>query len=400
MIGRAAEPRLSWRSEAGCETRAPHAVFNSSANLPGRERIVNGRLRSAHHRRIAASSCKRPALGAAAALTAGFTGTARGYAANETISVGLIGVGGRCRHLLGAAARSVPGVKSYAVCDVWDKNIAAGREAVGGNPFTTKDHRALLDRKDIDAVLIATPDHWHVPITIDACAAGKDVYVEKPLTHDLAEGQAVIDAQNKHNKIVQVGTQQRSMPQFQQAFDIVRSGKLGKIHKVHLTWNRNQPRHNPKPEEIDPNSVDWKRFLGNAPDQPFDPYRFRNWRWFWDFGGGILTDLMVHFLDVANWYLELDHPQTAATIGDHFMAGGLWQTPDTVQTLLHYPEPGVQIYYEGTFVNARNAAMLEFMGSEGDAVPRSRPVRSRPRAEQQAGGQRARTAKAPRRRLL
>ncbi len=101
------------------------------------------------------------------------------------------------------------------------------------------------------------------------------------------------------------------------------------------------------------------------PEQPFDPYRFRNWRWFWDFGGGILTDLMVHFLDVANWYLDLDHPQTAATIGDHFQAAGLWQTPDTVQTLLHYPAQGVQIYFEGTFINARNAAMLEFMGSEG-----------------------------------
>ncbi len=107
------------------------------------------------------------------------------------------------------------------------------------------------------------------------------------------------------------------------------------------------------------------RFLGAAPEQPFDPYRFRNWRWFWDFGGGILTDLMVHFLDVAHWYLDLDHPQTAATIGDHFQAAGLWQTPDTVQTLLHYPDQGVQIYFEGTFVNARNAAMLEFMGSEG-----------------------------------
>ncbi|MES1213087.1 MAG: Gfo/Idh/MocA family oxidoreductase [Singulisphaera sp.] len=300
----------------------------------------------------------------AAALTAGYTATARGFAANETIHVGLIGVGGRCRHLLQALKR-VPGVKINAVCDVWDKNLQAGRDAAADGAFAAKDYRALLDRKDVDAVLIATPDHWHVPITIDACAAGKDVYVEKPLTHDASEGAAVIDAQNKHKRVVQVGTQQRSMPQFQKGFEIVRSGQLGKIHKVHLTWNRNQPRHTPKPEEIDPASVDWQRFLGSAPEQPFDPYRFRNWRWFWDFGGGILTDLMVHFLDIANWYLELDHPTTAATIGDHFQAAGLWQTPDTVQTLLHYPDQGVQAYFEGTFVNARNAAMIEFMGSEG-----------------------------------
>ena len=256
------------------------------------------------------------AAGAAAAITAGFTATARDYAANETIAVGLIGVGGRCRHLLGALKR-VPGVNVTAVCDVWDKNLEAGREAADPQAFATKDHRALLDRKDVDAVLVATPDHWHVPITIDACAAGKDVYVEKPLTHELGEGQAVIDAQNKNQRIVQVGMQQRSMPQFQQALDIVRSGQLGKIHKVHLTWNRNQPRDQRKPDDIDPGTVDWKRFLGNAPEQPFDAYRFRNWRWFWDFGGGILTDLMVHYLDVANWYLELDHPATAASIGDN-----------------------------------------------------------------------------------
>ncbi|HVU87424.1 MAG TPA: Gfo/Idh/MocA family oxidoreductase [Pirellulales bacterium] len=300
----------------------------------------------------------------AAALTAGFTATARGFAANETITVGLIGFGGRCRQLYGALKR-VPGVTVNAVCDVWDKNLQAGREAAAEGAFATKDHRALLDRKDIDAVLIATPDHWHVPITIDACAAGKDVYVEKPLTHEPSEGAAVIEAQNRHKRIVQVGTQQRSMPQFQKGFEIVRSGQLGKIHKVHLTWNRNTPRHNPKPEDIDPATVDWQRFLGGAPEQPFDPYRFRNWRWFWDFGGGILTDLMVHHQDIANWYLELDEPETAATIGDHFQAAGLWQTPDTVQTLLRYPEQGVQVYFEGTFFNARNAAMLEFMGSEG-----------------------------------
>ncbi|HEY4310397.1 MAG TPA: Gfo/Idh/MocA family oxidoreductase [Pirellulales bacterium] len=325
-------------------------TLNIDATTPRREFLKSASLGAA-------------AIGAGLA-TAGQTVTARTYAANETISIGLIGVGGRCRHLLKALKR-VPGVAINAVCDVWDKNLQLGSEAAAEAAFATKDYRALLDRPDIDAVLIATPDHWHVPITVDACAAGKDVYVEKPLTHELSEGAAVIEAQNKHQRIVQVGMQQRSMPQFQKGFEIIRSGQLGKIHKVHLTWNRNQPRHNPKPEEIDPHSVDWQKFLGTAPEQPFDPYRFRNWRWFWDFGGGILTDLMVHYLDVANWYLELDHPQTAATIGDHFLAPGLWETPDTVQTLLHYPEQGVQIYYEGTFVNARNAAMLEFMGTEG-----------------------------------
>jgi predicted dehydrogenase len=199
-------------------------------------------------------------------------------------------------------------------------------------------------------------------MTIDACAAGKDVYVEKPLTHDVSEGQSVIDAQNKHRRIVQVGTQQRSMPHFQKAYEIVKSGELGEIHKVHLTWNRNQARHRKEKLGVDPKSVNWKQFLGGAREQPFDEYRFRNWRWFWDFGGGILTDLMVHFIDVANWYLDLDHPASAVTIGDQFMAKDVWETPDTIQTLLRYPDREVQIYFEGTFVSARNGAMLEFMG--------------------------------------
>jgi predicted dehydrogenase len=201
-------------------------------------------------------------------------------------------------------------------------------------------------------------------MTIDACAAGKDVYVEKPLTHNLAEGQAVIDAVRKHAQIVQVGTQQRSMPQFQAGYDIVRTGRIGAVHKVHMSWNRNTDRAR-RWENIAPNEVDWKAFLGNAPDQPFDPYKVVGaWRWFWDFGGGVLTDLMVHWIDVVHWYFDLEHPLQATTIGDNYISKGVWQTPDTVQTLLTYPDE-LQVYFEGTFCNARNGAMIEFMGNEG-----------------------------------
>ena len=298
-----------------------------------------------------------------AALTAGYTATSRGFAANETLNVACLGTGGRCRKLIESLAK-ISGVRLAAVCDVWDVHLEMGRQLAAPYASVGKDYRKLLDDKNIDAVLIGAPDHWHVPMTIDACAAGKDVYVEKPLTHKVAEGQAVIDAQNKHQRIVQVGTQQRSMPHLQKAAEIVKSGQLGEIHKVHLTWNRNAPRHVLSKLEFDPKSVDWKKFLGKAPDQPFDPYRLRNWRWFWDFGGGILTDLMVHWIDVANWFLGLDHPATAVTIGDHFQTEGLWQTPDTIQTLLHYPDKRMQVYFEGTFVNARNASMIEFMGRE------------------------------------
>lgn len=303
-------------------------------------------------------------LGAmAAAIAAGYAATAKGFTANETITVGCIGTGGRCRKLMQSLAM-IQGVKIAAVCDIWDFHLDEGRKLAQAGAFATKDYRAVLDRKDIDAVLIGTPDHWHVPITVDACAAGKDVYVEKPLTHDLSEGARVIEAQNRNSRIVQVGTQQRSMPHLQKAFEIVKSGQLGEIHKVHLTWNRNAPRSARPNLNIDPKTVDWKRFLGNAKDQPFDEYRFRQWRWFWDFGGGIFTDLMVHWIDVVHWYLDLDHPATAASIGNHFQAKDLWETPDTVQTVMQYPKQELQAYFEGTFVNARNGAMCEFMGSE------------------------------------
>jgi len=306
---------------------------------------------------------KSTSAAAAASLAAGFSATARGYFANETINVACIGTGGRCRKLMESLVK-VPGVRIAAVCDVWDVHLDMARMMADPQAATSKDYRAILERKDIDAVMIGAPDHWHVPMTIDACAAGKDVYVEKPLTHDLSEGRAVVDAQNNHARIVQVGMQQRSMPHLQKAKELIQAGQLGEIHKVHLTWNRNQPRHRVNKVDVDPASVDWTSFLGNAKSQPFDAYRFRNWRWFWDFGGGILTDLMVHWMDVANWFCELDKPESAATIGDQFQTAGLWEVPDTIQTLVRYTEKPVQVYFEGTFVNARNASMIEVMGSE------------------------------------
>ncbi len=300
----------------------------------------------------------------AALLSGHLTETARGFAANDTLQVGLIGTGGRCRHLVKSFPK-LPNVKITAVCDVWDTNLAEGQKIADPKAFATKQFEELLARKDVDAVLIGSPDHWHVPLTVAACAAGKDVYVEKPLTHDLREGTAVVEAQNTHKRIVQVGTQQRSMTHILEAYKVLKAGTVGTVHKVHCCWNRNAARAQRFKDGIDPKTVDWKRFLGTAKEQEFDPYRFRQWRWFWDFGGGIFTDLMVHWIDVVHWFLALDHPTTAASAGDFYTAKGVWETPDTVQTLLRYPEQNVQVYFEGTFSNNRNGAMVEFMGTEG-----------------------------------
>ncbi len=308
---------------------------------------------------------RRTFLASSALATAGLlTESSRGFAANDTLQIGLIGVGGRCKHLL-KSFPMLPNVKITAVCDVFDDNLEAAKKLADPKAFATKKHEELLARKDVDAVLIASPDHWHVPLTVDACKAGKDVYVEKPLTHDLAEGKLVIAAQNENKRVVQVGTQQRSMTHLLEAYKLLKDGVIGKVHKVHCTWNRNANRFQRGKEALDPAKVDWKRFCGNAKAQDFDAYKFRQWRWFWDFGGGIFTDLMVHWIDVVHWFLDLDHPASAASCGDWFAAKDVWETPDTVQTLLRYPDKQVQVYFEGTFSNNRNGAMTEFMGSEG-----------------------------------
>ncbi len=260
------------------------------------------------------------------------------------------------------ALKRIPGTKITAVCDIFDVNLAKARQSAPG-AFVTNDYRKLLARKDVDAVIIGSPDHWHVPMTVDACAAGKDVYVEKPLTHSIEEGQAVIDAQNNHERVVQVGTQQRSMPQFIKAREIVQSGVMGPIHKVHMCWNRNHTPFRNHVPDIKASQVDWERFLGNAPKQPFEPYRFhRNWRWFWDFGGGILTDLMVHWMDAVLFIKDFGLPSEVTTIGDQFTTKGVWQTPDTIQTLMRFPKHAMQLHFEGTFASSHNRAGITMMG--------------------------------------
>jgi predicted dehydrogenase len=298
-------------------------------------------------------------MGAATAAASGFA-----WAPGDTVRIGVIGAGGRARALMRALDK-VPATKIAGIADIWDSSLAEARKLAAPDAFITKQYTELLARKDIDAVIIGAPDHWHVPMTVDACAAGKDVYVEKPLTHEISEGPKAIAAQNRYQRIVQVGTQQRSMPHLVKAREILQSGQLGRIYKVHMSWNRNTPRKNSASAGIPPQSLIWDRFLGSARRQEFDAYRFRNWRWFWDFGGGIFTDLMVHWLDTVNWMLDLpEPPESATSIGDNFHAQGVWETPDTVQTFLHYPRRHLQAYFEGTFVNARNAAMTEFMGTE------------------------------------
>src|SRR5438552_6851007 len=193
------------------------------------------------------------AAGTATALTARAAHAAQG--AKLRINIGLIRTGGRCRHLMGALAK-VPHTRMMAMCDVYEPNLELAQKLADPKAVTMRDYHDLLARKDVHAVLIASPDHWHTPMTIDAMAAGKDVYVEKPLTHKMREGAEITAALAKHRKIVQIGTQQRSMPHIVRARELIQAGRIGTVHKVHMTWNRNSDRQRRGPQDVAVNTPD------------------------------------------------------------------------------------------------------------------------------------------------
>jgi predicted dehydrogenase len=300
--------------------------------------------------------------------------------ANDRIQIGVIGTGGRALQLMdhliakpkdpiqGGIAqwktKSVAGADLVAVADVYEphRNQAAAR----AGPKTVKfaDYRRLLDQKDVQAVIIAAPDHWHKQMLVDAAAAGKDVYVEKPVTHALEEGPEEIQAVEKSGRIVQTGTQQRSWPHYVQGKQILASGALGVVRLVEAFWFMNYgvrgpntlPRSQPPPANLD-----WKAWLGSAPDQPFNPMKFRTWRQFWDFGGGNLTDLMTHAIETVHWYMECDTPASAVGIGHAY--DWPFECPDSLSCTLEYPK-GFLVTYTGCHTLGMDFGSIIFRGSK------------------------------------
>src|SRR5216110_891636 len=208
--------------------------------------------------------------------------------ANDTLRVGVIGAGGRMNDLLNAADK-VANYQIAAVSDVYAPRRDAIKERSKGTATTHVDYRELLLQK-LDAVFIASPDHWHVRMAVDAIAAGKDVYLEKPVTHTLEEGATLTRAVRSSKHILQCGMQQRSWAHFRDAVDLIQGGSLGRVVQVRTYWWQNYQRDWPK-KPIDPEALDWKLWLGSAPDQPYTEEKFFHWRWFWNFGGGAMTDL-------------------------------------------------------------------------------------------------------------
>ncbi|MEP7230295.1 MAG: Gfo/Idh/MocA family oxidoreductase [Ginsengibacter sp.] len=242
----------------------------------------------------------------------------------DKIVLGLIGARGQGMADLRQALKQ-PGVECGAICDVDDAVLlerSADIEKIQGKqPRQYKDFRKLLDNKDIDAVMIGTPDHWHCYILIAACQAGKDVYVEKPLANSIGECDLMVKAVRKYNKIVQVGQQQRSGDHWKAAMDLIKAGKIGQFRKTNVWANFNYGVGQPKvPDEPVPGGVDFNMWLGPAPQRSFNKARFHgSWRMFWDYGGGLITDWGVHLMDMALWAKDISAgPLSVVATGGNF----------------------------------------------------------------------------------
>ncbi len=316
---------------------------------------------------------KRAGLSTVAGGIASSAGTAA-VAASDRVRIGVIGTGRQgMANLQDFAAQ--PDAEVVAVCDVYQPNLDQAVQATQGKAQPYKDFRQVLDRKDIDAIVVATPDHWHALPTVLACQAGKDVYVEKPICTRLEEGKHMVEAARKYKRVVQVGTQQRSGIHFQKAVELVQANMAGKISFVH-TWNyaNDYPEGigNP-PDSTPPSTLDWDMWLGPAPKVPFNWNRFgvgdrwSTFRYFWDYAGGMMTDWGVHLLDIVQWAMKIDGPNAVTAYGGKWYLQDNRETPDTLQATFEYP--GFVCVYETRSCNAdpenERAYGIEFHGTEG-----------------------------------
>ena len=317
------------------------------------------------------SVARRAFLGGISAATA--LSYSRVLGANDRINMGLIGCGDRGSHDMGRF-QTHKDVDVIAVCDIYGAKIdAAQQKAPNARKFT--DHRKFLEVKELDVALIATPDHWHAQIAIDALNAGKDVYVEKPLTLKIEEGPEIVKAARIHERICQVGMQQRSGQHYLQAkreyFD---TGKLGKITLARTWWHGNSYhlRRAPASLQSRPSNLDWGHFLGPLKWRDYDPQQYFNWRAYLDFGGGQVTDLFTHWIDVVHMFMGQDTPKSGVAAGGvyHYKDGRT--APDTINVLLEYPGEFTATF-EATLAPGITGAGVEMCGTEGKLyIDRSR----------------------------
>ncbi|MBI3665303.1 MAG: Gfo/Idh/MocA family oxidoreductase [Acidobacteria bacterium] len=286
--------------------------------------------------------------------------------ANERLRMGVIGPGERGRHVMGLFQKD-PAVEVVALADIWDEQINKAKE-LAPQAKTFGDYRKLLDEKDIDVALIATPDHWHAPIAIRALESGRDVYIEKPLTLTIQEGPRIVKAARVNGRVCQAGMQQRSGRHYLRAKEeYIDAKKLGKITLVR-TWlhgNSYHLRRAPASLATKPESLDWAAFLGRLKWRDWDPQQYWNWRAYLDYGGGQVTDLFTHWVDVVHMFMGYDIPTSAVAAGGvyHYKDGRT--APDTINVLLEYPDD-YTVTFEATLAPGIRGAAIEFCGTEGN----------------------------------
>ena len=296
--------------------------------------------------------------------------------ADNQIHIGFIGAGSRGYYLMerfykgGSAANA----QIVAVCDTFTDHLQRGKDRVqtlGGNsPKGYEDYHDLLADSSVDAVFIATPEHLHYPMFMDAIKAGKNIYCEKPLAHTIEQGEEMVKAAEASGKVVQIGTQNRSNSLYIKAKEMVAQGMIGNVHYVRAFWYRNSLDDDPAwryaiPSDANPSNTDWKKFLGPAPERAFDKQRYYQWRLYWDYSGGISTDLLVHQTDITNFVCGKTVPSTCVASGGIYR----WtdddrEVPDTFSALYEYSDR-FHINYSSYFGNVHYGYGENFMGDEG-----------------------------------
>src|SRR5215203_385813 len=294
------------------------------------------------------------------------------YTANDQLQIALIGSGG-----MGVAdtttALTVPGIKLVAVCDLYDGRLAEAQKRWGSDIAITRDYREILERKDVDAVIIATPDHWHKDISVAAMNKGKHVYCEKPMVHDISEGAAVVEAQNKNKVVYQVGSQGLSSLGNEKAKELLKAGVIGKLNYAEGFWARMSPTgawQYPIPPDASPKTVDWESFVANTNKRPFDATRFFRWRNYRDYGTGVSGDLFVHLFSSLHFVTgSLGPDKVLATGGLRYWKDGR-EVPDIMLGMFDYPatqeHPAFNLSLRVNFVDGTGGTnYLRMVGSEG-----------------------------------
>jgi predicted dehydrogenase len=301
-------------------------------------------------------------------------------APSDRVRFGIVGVGMEGSGLLSTAIQ-LPDVECVAAADLYDGRHELAREIVGKPIRTTRRYKELLDAKDIDAILVAVPDHWHKQVVVDALAAGKDVYCEKPMSHNPADGLEMVAAQKKTDRIVQIGAQRTSSVLCEKVRQLIAQGAIGEMNLIEATYGRNDPTgawEYPPPPDLSPDNLDWDTWLGNAPKKPFDPLTFARWRCWKEYGTGVAGDLLVHLISGMQFVLGInEYPRRVSAFGGIYRWKDGRNMPDVHPVLFEYGEIPV---YMRLSLGCESSEVTRFQGSKGSIELREFSVTYVPQA--------------------